>query len=183
MRTVQIAPPDPRWAQQFHQESQVVKAALGPNAVTVHHIGSTAVPDIHAKPIVDMLVEAADIQAVDRYSHAMEEQGYQALGEHGIPGRRYFRKVDPAGVHLFHVHVFQVGSLEAQRHLAFRNFLRAHPDWAHRYSELKRALAAAYPTDLEAYMDGKAPFIQEAERRALAWWTGSQRPVEGDNRA
>ena len=179
MRPVRVVPPDPRWAERFRQEAPVVEAALSPGVVAVHHIGSTAIPGIYAKPIVDMLVEVADIQAVDRRAPAMEAQGYQALGEYGIPGRRYFRKDGPGGVRLFHVHVFQVGSPGAMRHLAFRDFLRAHPAWAQRYSDLKRRLAAAHPEDMEAYMDGKDPFIQEVESLALAWWPAFQTPSKG----
>jgi GrpB-like predicted nucleotidyltransferase (UPF0157 family) len=91
------------------------------------------------------------------------------MGEYGIPGRRYFRKDDPEGVRTHHVHAFQAGSDEVVRHLAFRNYLRAHPADAQRYSELKRKLAREHPREMDAYMDGKDGFIKEMDRRAAAW--------------
>ncbi|HEX3870404.1 MAG TPA: GrpB family protein [Pirellulales bacterium] len=90
-------------------------------------------------------------------------------GEFGIEGRRYFRRDDAAGVRTHHVHAFQIGSHHIARHLAFRDFLRAHPALAMEYSDLKRRLAEAHPHDIDAYMDGKDAFVKAMEARALAW--------------
>lgn len=164
-----VVPHDPRWAEMFACESRRVADALGANVVVVHHIGSTAVPTIYAKPIIDLLVEVVDVHAIDVRNPAMEALGYEACGEFGIPGRRYFRKDDDDAVRTHHVHAFTAGCEEVTRHLAFRDFLLAHPDWARRYSDLKRNLVAAHPDDIEKYMDGKDPFIKEADRMAAAW--------------
>jgi GrpB-like predicted nucleotidyltransferase (UPF0157 family) len=91
------------------------------------------------------------------------------MGEYGIPGRRYFRKHDAAGVRTHHVHVFEVGSAQIERHLAFRDYLRSHPAEAQAYSELKRRLAQTHPTNIEAYMDGKHGFIQAIDAKAAVW--------------
>jgi GrpB-like predicted nucleotidyltransferase (UPF0157 family) len=99
----------------------------------------------------------------------MQSLGYESLGEFGIPGRRYFRRDNAAGERTHQVHAFQGGSPQIPRHVAFRDFLRAHAEVAQQYSDLKRRLAAAHPTDIEAYMDGKDGFIKEMETRALAW--------------
>jgi GrpB-like predicted nucleotidyltransferase (UPF0157 family) len=166
---VVVKPHDPHWFDLFRSESAVVARALAPHTCAIHHIGSTAIPTIHAKPIVDMLVEVSDIHAVDDRNPAMEAIGYVAMGEFGIAGRRYFRKNNEHGVRVFHVHAFATGSPEIDRHLAFRDYLLAHPEPAAEYSELKQALAAAHPDDIDAYMDGKDAFIKRIEALALGW--------------
>jgi GrpB-like predicted nucleotidyltransferase (UPF0157 family) len=100
----------------------------------------------------------------------MRSLGYDAMCEFGIPGRRYFRRNDPASGRRTHqVHAFADGSPHVARHLAFRDFLRAHGDVAADYAALKHRLADAHPHDMEAYMDGKDAFIRNVESRALAW--------------
>ncbi|HEX8503293.1 MAG TPA: GrpB family protein [Pyrinomonadaceae bacterium] len=173
MRKVEVVPHDPRWRDAFEAEAKDIAAALGDNVAAVHHIGSTAIPGIYAKPIIDFLVEVRDIAGVDGRSPAMETLGYEVMGEYGIPGRRYFRKDDREGVRTHHVHAFETGSAEAGRHLAFRDYMLAHPEEAQRYSELKRRLASEHPQSPDGYMDGKDGFIKEMERRA-ARWRGSQ---------
>jgi GrpB-like predicted nucleotidyltransferase (UPF0157 family) len=169
MRKVEVVPHDPRWRDAFEAEAKHVAAALGENVVAVHHIGSTAIPDIYAKPVIDMLVEVRDIAEVDGRSPMMESLGYEVMGEYGIPGRRYFRKDDREGVRTHHVHAFEAGSAEAERHLAFRDYMIAHPGDAQRYGELKMKLAEEHPQSMDAYMDGKDAFIKEMDRRAARW--------------
>jgi len=91
------------------------------------------------------------------------------MGEFGIPGRRYFRKNDAMGNRTHQIHAFEVGSSGAVRHLAFRDYLIAHPEAAQAYGALKEQLAAQHPVDFEAYMDGKNAFIQENEAKAVVW--------------
>lgn len=169
MKNVVVVPHDPRWRHSFEAEAKDIAAALGENVAAIHHIGSTAIPGIHAKPVVDLLVEVRDLAGLDARSPAMESLGYEAMGEYGIPGRRYFRKSNREGARTHHVHAFAAGSAEAVRHLAFRDYMIAHPVDAQAYSELKRKLAAEHPRDIEGYMDGKDGFIQEMDRRAAAW--------------
>jgi GrpB-like predicted nucleotidyltransferase (UPF0157 family) len=169
MRKVEVVPYDPKWQEQFDIESQLVAEALDETVVAVHHIGSTAISSIYAKPIIDLLVEVKDITQVDGRRLAIESLGYEMMGEYGIPGRRFFRKESAEGLRTHHVHAFKAGSEQVQRHLAFRDYLRAHPDDAQRYSDLKRRLAAEYPTNIEGYMDGKAEFIRDIDRKASPW--------------
>jgi GrpB-like predicted nucleotidyltransferase (UPF0157 family) len=165
---VVVVPHDPRWVEQFREEAARVAAALGANVVAVHHIGSTAIPTICAKPILDLLVEVADVGAIDDRDPAMKALGYEPRGEFGIPGRRFFRKDDDRGIRTHHVHAFAAADAQVTRHLAFRDFLSAHPDWARRYDELKRRLVAECDGDIERYMDGKDPFIKEVDALASA---------------
>ena len=159
---------DPEWSKKFEAEVTIIREALGPAVVGIHHIGSTAIPGIYAKPIIDMLVEATSLEALDAATPMLEAYGYEAKGEFGIPKRRYFRKDNSDGVREYQVHAFAADSGEVDRHLAFRDYLRSHPAVAEDYSQLKRQLAAQHPEDIESYMAGKDPFIKATERVALA---------------
>jgi len=165
-----VVPHDPAWSQAFFDEARRIVAALGDPPVAVHHIGSTAIPGIAAKPVLDLLLEVDRLERLDEQAPVMRELGYQVMGEFGIPGRRYFRKDDANGTRTHHVHGFLAGSDGAVRHRAFRAYMVAHPDEARAYGALKERLASQHPDDMEAYMDGKDAFVRERERRALAWW-------------
>ncbi|HVF66171.1 MAG TPA: GrpB family protein [Pyrinomonadaceae bacterium] len=169
MRKVEVVAHDPRWRDAFEAEAKRVADALGENVVAVHHIGSTAIPEIYAKPVVDLLVEVRDVNEVDVRSRSMESLGYEVMGEYGIHGRRYFRKDNREGIRTHQVHAFEAGSAEVVRHLAFRDYMIAHPADARRYSELKRRLADEHPQSMDAYMDGKDGFIKEMDVRAARW--------------
>jgi GrpB-like predicted nucleotidyltransferase (UPF0157 family) len=168
MKQVNVHPPHPKWAEDFDREAAQVALALGDNVVHIHHIGSTAIPNIYAKPVIDLLVEAQAMDRVDACNAAMIALGYQVMGEFGLPGRRYFRKDNSQGDRTHHVHVFLAGSPDVRRHLAFRDFMIAHPEVAQQYSDLKRTLAAQYPHDIDSYMDGKDAFVKAVEQQALA---------------
>jgi GrpB-like predicted nucleotidyltransferase (UPF0157 family) len=160
---------DPGWAAEFARESVAVRAAMGATTVELHHIGSTAIPDICAKPIIDLLAAVADLRALDDRSAQMQALGYEVMGEFGIPGRRYFRKDDAAGERTHQIHAFQAGSPQIARHLAFRDFLRAHAGHAREYETLKLQLATLHPLDISSYADGKDAFIRDMDARAAAW--------------
>ena len=168
-RSVIVVAYDPTWKQDFQLEAGHIARALGTNVLAIHHIGSTAIPGIHAKPIIDILLLVEDINRLDAQNPAMEALGYEVMGEYGIRGRRYFRKEDASGTRTHHVHAFQVDSPEFERHLAFRDYMIAHLEVAQQYSLLKQKLALVHPEDMEAYIDGKDPFIKEHEARAIDW--------------
>jgi len=169
-RRVVVVEHDPAWAGAYEAEAERIAGALGDVLRGLHHIGSTSVPGLCAKPIIDILIEADAVEQIDLATPALERLSYEAKGEYGIPGRRYFRKDDDAGVRTHHIHAFAADSSEARRHLAFRDYLIAHPEEARRYGELKQRLAREHPNDIDAYMDGKAPLIQEQQAKALDWW-------------
>lgn len=169
MKKVKVAPHNSEWRAAFESEAKLVADALGETLVAVHHIGSTAIPDIYAKPIIDFLVEVTNINDVDERSSAMRRLGYEAMGEFGIENRRYFRKDDSEGIRTHQIHVFEADSAQARRHLAFRDYLIAHRTDAQKYSELKRRLAAEHAHNADEYMDGKDGFIKEIDRKAARW--------------
>jgi len=171
MRKVEVVPHDPKWREVFEIESKRVTEALGENVVAIHQIGSTAIPGIYAKPIIDLLVEVKDIVLVDGQNASMESLGYEVMGEFGMAGRRYFRKDNLEGIRTHHIHTFHVGSEQVERHKAFRDYMIAHPEDAQRYSELKRRLARENPTNIDGYMEGKDEFIREMDKKAAQWRT------------
>ena len=169
MRKVEVVRHNPKWGEKFKIEAQKINNILGENIIAIHHIGSTAIPNIYAKPIIDILVEVKDLVKVDERNSSMESLGYTVMGEFGIAGRRYFRKNDREGIRTHHVHIFEVNSKQIKRHLAFRDYMIAHPEDVHKYCELKRSLAEKYPTDIDSYMNGKDSFIKEIDRKAAQW--------------
>jgi GrpB-like predicted nucleotidyltransferase (UPF0157 family) len=146
--------------------------ALGDNALDAHHIGSTAIQSIAAKPVIDMLIVVLDIARVDSCNKDLMTLGYESMGECGIPERRYFRKDNEVGQRTFNIHIFPRGSDQIRRHIAFRDFMNAHPVWAGRYSSLKSKLAQQFPHSIERYMDGKDAFIKQVDRLAANWQAG-----------
>lgn len=165
---IHMVPHNSRWRQEFEDEARQIAEALGTNLVTVHHIGSTAIPGIYAKPVIDMLLVVRSHADLDEQQPVMESLGYAVLRELGIPGRRYFRRDNTLGDRTHQIHAFEAGSPQIVRHLAFRDYMIAHPETAQQYSDLKRELAAKHPNGIEAYMDGKDAFIQEIDRRTAS---------------
>jgi GrpB-like predicted nucleotidyltransferase (UPF0157 family) len=151
----------PMWPAIFGIERERIAAVIG-DAVTIEHIGSTAVPGLGAKPIVDILVGAPDISIVERRIPELVAAGYRYVPEFekSIPERRYFTRThgQPGS---FHLHAVPLAGAFYRRHLAFRDALRVDPMLAQRYWKLKLQLAARFPHDRAAYTDGKAGFIRE----------------------
>lgn len=168
MRKVEVVPHNPCWQQEFQRESKLVATAFGNNFSAIHHIGSTSISNIHAKPIIDMLVEVIDIEEVDKSNAEIVGLGYEPMGEFGISGRRYFRK-EINHIRTHHIHAFQISSPDVARHLDFRDYMIAHPEDARQYSQLKQELAKQFPHDIESYMDGKDAFIKEMQIKANNW--------------
>lgn len=168
---VELHPHSPAWTLMARAESDALKAALGDRLLEVEHMGSTAIPGIAAKPIIDLMPIARDEASLDAMEAGVRKLGYEWLGEFGIPGRRYCRRNDPAtGKRRFQLHCFAQDATEIDRHLAFRDYLRAHSEIAKAYEAEKRRAAALHPDDTLAYNDAKNDWIKRTERDALAWW-------------
>ena len=168
MPQVRVVPYDTDWPSAFAREADRILAGVSFEVMKIHHIGSTAVPGIYAKPIIDILIEVKDIEAVDRHATDMTRLGYEAMGAYGIPGRRYFRR-HTDGHRSHHVHAYPTGHSEIERHLVFRDFLRVNRRAADRYARHKLKAAARYPDDLSGYAEAKADFVAAMEADALAW--------------
>jgi GrpB-like predicted nucleotidyltransferase (UPF0157 family) len=159
-----LVPHDSKWAHQFKRESASIQQLLGDTCCQLHHIGSTAIAGIYAKPVIDILIEVSSLEGIDDYNSSFQKQGYSCEGEHGIPGRRYYWK--DTDDRRYHIHLFQQGNEEIARHLAFRDYLKKHHDTAQGYSWIKRCLAEQFPNDIAAYVSAKDSFIRMIDHRA-----------------
>jgi GrpB-like predicted nucleotidyltransferase (UPF0157 family)/GNAT superfamily N-acetyltransferase len=161
---IEVVPYDAAWPQMFEGEAARIKQALGDNCLEVHHIGSTAVPGLRAKPIIDMIPVVHDIMKVDQAIASMEALGYEAQGEFGILFRRYFQK--GSGKRTHNVHIFEIDSSEVEKHLICRDWMRSHEEDREKYAQLKQQLALQFPHDTMAYSLGKNDFIKDILRKA-----------------
>jgi GrpB-like predicted nucleotidyltransferase (UPF0157 family) len=168
LRKVKVSSYSEEWTLMFAKEVEELKLIFGNEIVDIHHIGSTSVPELKAKPIIDIIPVVKNIDLVDKYNQEMCNIGYEPKGENGIPGRRYFQKGGDNRSH--HIHIYQVGSYEIIRHLAFRDYLQRHPDVKKNYGELKEKLAQQFPYDIESYINGKEHLVREIEVKALNWY-------------
>lgn len=159
-RPVILTAHDPQWSHLAAQEAVRISDVVRSILMAIHHIGSTAIPGIKAKPIIDLLGLVTDLEALDLQTSALSEIGYRPWGDFGIPGRRYFTK-DASGLRTHHLHCFAEGDPNIERHLLFRDYLCAHPEAAAQYQELKEALAVRFANDSEAYAEAKTPFIEQ----------------------
>jgi GrpB-like predicted nucleotidyltransferase (UPF0157 family) len=164
-RPIVLVAHDARWAGLFAAEQAAILGACGGLIRAVHHVGSTSIPGIAAKPVIDIMPVLARHEDGFACIEAMQGLGYESRGEAGIRDRHYFRKGDPRS---HHVHMFAEGHPEIGRHLRFRDFLRTHPDEARAYEALKRELAARFIDDVGAYSDAKDDFCNRIDRLALA---------------
>jgi len=162
-----LVPPDAGWPSRFEEEAARIRASLGELAVSIDHVGSTAVPDLAAKPIVDIQVSVRSMVPRSGYLEPLRGLGYRWDLDPWSDGHEYFSRETDGGSS-FHIHVCLSGSGWERRHLAFRDWLRAHPEDAAAYERLKRQLAERHPRDIYAYVDGKTAFIREIEARASA---------------
>lgn len=165
MRIVEVKPYDEQWVSIFEEESYKLHEVFGSEIIEVHHIGSTSVNGLRAKPIIDIMPVVRDINRIDEFNTAMVAIGYEPKGENGIAERRYFQKGGDNRTH--HVHIYEWGNTEIERHLAFRNYLRAHPDVASKYGNLKEKLSQRFPYDIESYIKGKEQLVLEIDRKAI----------------
>jgi GrpB-like predicted nucleotidyltransferase (UPF0157 family) len=164
----------PQWPRQFEEEAARLRALLGDEIVTIHHIGSTSIPGLAAKPIIDMLPLVRAITRIDELTAHLQAAGYKAWGEYGLPGRRYFTKDREDGYRTHNIHIYQVDEPDATRHLALPAYLRSHAEARQEYEALKREVYALHPADITAYNNGKDAWIKAMEKVALEWYRQQQ---------
>lgn len=160
---IEVTPYNPIWPKMFELEAELIRQVLTDNCIIIHHIGSTAVSGLNAKPIIDILPVVKNILEVDKVTEAMEGLGYEAKGEYGIAFRRYFPKGKDIRTH--QVHIYEEGDPEIDRYLKFRDWMRSHKDDAQAYANLKIELAAKFPQDILQYCNGKDAFVANIDIR------------------
>ena len=153
------------WSSQYEQEKIEIIKALGDTIVDIQHIGSTSVPGLAAKPVIDILL-GLEISPNAAQISSLEALGYLYLGEFGIPGRHYFRRGMPR---THQIHAVQVNSEFWKTHILFRDFLRTHPEAGWQYEALKRHLAVEFRYERDRYTDSKAPLINQLLVQAKVW--------------
>ena len=172
----EIVPYDPGWPRRFRDEKDHLLSCLPADIVRrIEHFGSTAVPGLAAKPIIDILVEVTDLAATrERVVPILEAQGYEYFwrpthGDDGPPFYAWFIKRDPGGARTHHIHMVEPHHAEHWERLLFRDYLIAHPDVGYQYVALKVTLAAEHPSDRVAYTRGKSAFITTVMADARRW--------------
>lgn len=175
-RHIYVTDYDMAWPNLFLREKSAVWEVLGSNCVAIHHIGSTAVPGMVARSVIDLLVEVCDLDQVASVRGGLDFLGYDWLGACDIPGCICLvkqRGMDDVVEDMCHLRVFEGGGPQVTRHLAVRDYLCAHADVAGEYGKLKRGLAERFPYDPEGYLAGKDAYACSLERAALAWSAAS----------
>lgn len=162
---------DPRWPLLYAKERGAIASVLKENCLALWHIGSTAVPGLAARPVIDMLAAVRSPEDVDGLAGQFALLGYEYLGESGLAGRRYLRKGGDERTH--QLHIFKSTDLHSlQRHLAVRDYLRAHAGERAAYAALKRQLAQRFPYSIDNYCEGKDDFVRKLELKALSAYDG-----------
>ncbi|MGK7916754.1 MAG: GrpB family protein [Prochloraceae cyanobacterium] len=161
---LKFVPHNPEWKRLFEEEKELLQTAIAKDVLDIQHIGSTSIPGIIAKPILDIAVAVANFEAAAVCIKPIENLGYIYMGEYGLPGRHYFIKGDWIRIH--NIHMWEIHSQDWKRHILFRDYLIQHPEIAKEYTELKLKLLEEHKGDRDKYQDGKSSFIQWVEQQA-----------------
>lgn len=173
---VELVPHSPLWAGQASLAADEVRRCLGPTCTATHHVGSTSIPGILSKPVIDLVVIVTSLPALDDNQVALTGHGYRAWGEYGIPGRRYFSLDDPrTGRRRVQLHCFEAGHRAVDRMISFCAYLRAHPEQARRYEQEKLACCARHPDNSTEYARAKDGWIRSLDATVRTWWRSDER--------
>jgi len=154
---------DPRWPALFVAERARIRDHCGVLALRLEHVGGTSIPGMCSKPVLDIAAGRPMDTPAENYTALLQRAGYEHRGERGIAGREFFCRGTPRS---YHLHLVEEGGPLWRSYILFRDYLRAHEDVAREFSEVKRALAARFPEDREAYTNAKTAYAQEILRRA-----------------
>ncbi|MEX2720477.1 MAG: GrpB family protein [Candidatus Wukongarchaeota archaeon] len=164
---VRIVDYDPQWPIQYEEEKDRILGVIGHIVLAIEHIGSTAVPGLGAKPIIDIMIAVRHLADAEKGIEPLKSVGYEYVPEFedSLPERRFFWKSPPES-RKYHIHMVELTSVFWQRHLLFRDYLRTRPKVAQEYYHLKKELAAKHGSDRDAYTDAKTSFIKSVEAKA-----------------
>ncbi len=159
---------DPTWPILYEVERTHILNAIGGFIEDIQHVGSTSVPGLGAKPIIDIMIGIHKLSLVDKCVQPLQSFGYDYMGEFGIPDRHYFRKPPEALTthRTHHIHMVETNHDGWKRNVLFRDYLRTHPEDANQYEVLKRALAKQFGSGREGYTDAKTEFIEAVLAKA-----------------
>ena len=162
-----IVPYDAKWPELFLELGTTLREALGEIALRIDHIGSTSIPGLDAKPIIDVQISIVSFEPLNRYRVPLEDLGFVFRENNPDLTKRYFREMP--GKRRIHIHVRERGSWAEQFALLFRDYMRTHEEAVKNYAALKYRLAGKYRNDRLSYTNGKAPFIWEVMAKADKW--------------
>lgn len=165
MRDLIVTQYNPQWPYEYEAERVRLNTMLQSVLIASHHIGSTSVPGLMAKPVIDILLVVTELSELDQYNASMVKSGYDVRGENGIAGRRYFTKGAERRRH--QVHAFQVGDMQIHRHLVFRDYMLENPQVTEAYANLKRNAVAVCMNDIKRYQEMKQDFISHHLKQAV----------------
>lgn len=168
LKNIVVVAYDPAWPGMYASEAEKIARVFGKFLISIEHVGSTSIPNLPAKPIIDIMLVVEDIEMVESLNPAMIELGYEPKGEYGISGRRHFSKGGDR-IRTHNIHTYASGNPEIERHRNFRDYLIAHAHKARQYAEMKAHLAQEFPHDMDSYLAGKAVFIKEILAKAAIW--------------
>lgn len=163
---------DPAWATQFNSIKGRVAEIFKGKALAIEHIGSTSIPGMKAKPLIDVLVVVTDIKDLSQEAAAMTRLGYEWGENYIAPDTLLFFNVGPDGKKLENIHVCESGAPKERQFLIMRDYLRTFPDKVQEYSRIKEANYLNHPDDYPAYRAAKAPYLAALEQEAYAWNEG-----------
>lgn len=183
LHTIEVVDYDATWATRFREVRERIWPALEGLAIGIEHVGSTSVPGLAAKPVIDIDVVISSRGRFPAVREALHTLGYLHRGNLGIPGREAFHR--PPETYPHHLYVCSVDTPNLHDHLVLRDTLRQRPDLRDRYAAIKRQMAALHPHDIDSYIEGKGPLIEEVMRagRANATFSDFQPPDGWDTRS
>lgn len=166
MRTehVVVVEYDAQWQQDFADIAKEIRTLLHDETLRIEHVGSTSIPGLAAKPIIDMDVVIASMADFESLKQRLEYHGYQHEGDLGIVGREAFCYEGKHHLQMHHLYVCPSDSRELYRHITFRDYMKLHPDDVQRYSQIKQVAATQFPYDIDAYCEMKGPVIEAIYR-------------------
>lgn len=167
MRKIEVVAYTPLWREHFEREVALISPILVGNLIAIEHIGSTSVPNLAAKPVIDILLEVNSLDVLDTCNAALQHISYKAKGENGISGRRYFQKGGDKRSH--HIHAFAKGDEHLFKHRVFRDYLIAMPNIATEYAKIKQDAAISCNNNSALYCELKSDFIAQHLALAVQW--------------
>lgn len=166
-KVIKLVPYNTKWNEKYLKEKELLLNVLNKEVINIYHIGNTAIPNIYSKPIIDILIEVKDIKNIDNYIKPLEYLGYILKDEFNVQNKRFFIK--GLRVRSHHIHIFETGDIEIERHINFRDYMITHPDEAKKYEALKKTLAIKFKYDIESYCSIRDSYIDEITEKATLW--------------
>ena len=167
-KKIYLAPYSEQWPVEFEKEKGILLQTIGDWVQDIQHVGSTAIPGLSAKPVIDIMIGVRSLEEADQYCvPRLKALGYDYIHKYEVelPNRRYFQKTSKQGARTHQIHLVEINSEWWERHLLFRDYLRSHPEIAKEYEQLKKSLAEKY-SDTNEYANAKTSFIRAIETKA-----------------